>query len=278
VPQLESAIVNLGINARDAMPNGGRLTLEAANTYLDRTYAETDAEINPGQYVMIAVTDTGCGMTPEIMAQVFEPFFTTKPTGQGTGLGLSQVHGFLKQSGGHVRLYSEPGMGTTVKLYLPRSHEGGAAPVAAIHRSRGSARREVTVLVVEDEAGVREFVVEALSALGFDVLSAARAGDALDLLGAHPQVQVLLSDVIMPGANGRVLATQAQRLRPDLKIIFMTGYTQNAIVHNSVLEPGVRLLTKPFTVADLAAELDSALEDDPGGGPERRGQMSKRTP
>jgi signal transduction histidine kinase len=259
VPQLESALVNLGINARDAMPGGGKLTLEAANTYLDRSYAEREQDIAPGQYVMIAVTDTGVGMTPEIMAQVFEPFFTTKPTGQGTGLGLSQVHGFVKQSGGHVRIYSEVGVGTTIKLYLPRSPEDSPPPAAEVLRSPRADRRDVTVLVVEDETGVREFAVEALRDLGFDVVSADRAANALELLASHAEVQILLTDVVMPGVDGRALARQAQRLRPSLRVVFMTGYTPNAIVHNGVLDAGVRLITKPFSVADLGAELDALL-------------------
>jgi signal transduction histidine kinase/CheY-like chemotaxis protein len=261
VPQLESAIVNLGINARDAMSGGGKLTLEAANTFLDRAYSESEPDINPGQYVMIAVTDTGAGMPPEIMAQVFEPFFTTKPTGQGTGLGLSQVHGFVKQSGGHIRLYSEVGRGTTIKLYLPRSLEDAPASTAEIIRPRGGKRRDVTVLVVEDEAGVREFAIEALHDLGFDVLFADRADVALERLAAHAEVRVMLTDVVMPGGDGKSLAAQAKRQRPDLKVVFMTGYTPNAIVHNGVLDHGVRLITKPFTVAELGAELDALLAD-----------------
>jgi signal transduction histidine kinase len=259
VPQLESVLVNLGINARDAMPEGGRLTLEASNTYLDAVYAEHEDDVTPGQYVMIAVTDTGVGMTPEVMAQVFEPFFTTKPVGQGTGLGLSQAHGFIKQSGGHIRLHSEVDRGTTVKLYLPRSMEDAPAHTAAIERSADASRRNVTILVVEDEPGVREFAVEALVDLGFDVLASDGADEALRLLGAHPQIRVLLTDVVMPGVTGKALAVEAQRRRRDLIVVFMTGYTPDAIVHNGVLDPGVRLITKPFTVARLGAEMDSVL-------------------
>jgi signal transduction histidine kinase len=259
VPQLESALINLGINARDAMPEGGRLTLEASNAYLDATYAEAEEDLAPGQYVMIAVSDTGMGMTPDVMAQVFEPFFTTKPAGQGTGLGLSQVHGFMKQSRGHVRIYSELGLGTTVKLYVPRSTEEAPAPVAVVQRSAAPRRRDVTVLVVEDEPGVREFTVEALTELGFDVIPSGRADAALRLLTEHREVRILLTDVVMPGVTGKTLAVEAQRQRPDLCVVFMTGYTPNAIVHNGVLDPGVRLITKPFTVAQLGAELDSVL-------------------
>ena len=259
IPQLESALVNLGINGRDAMPDGGRLTLEASNTYLDAAYAEHEEDVTPGQYVMIAVTDTGVGMTPDVMAQVFEPFFTTKPVGQGTGLGLSQAHGFIKQSGGHIRLSSKVGHGTTVRLYLPRSMEEAPSDTPAAERSTASIRRNATILVVEDEPGVREFAVDALTELGFDVLASDGANEALRLLNGHPEVRVLLTDMMMPGVTGQVLAVEAQRRRNDLIVVFMTGYTPDAIAHDGVLDPGVRLITKPFTVAQLGAELDSAL-------------------
>jgi len=257
--QLETAIANLAINARDSMPGGGKLTLETSNTYLDRAYADGEEEVAPGQYVMVAVTDTGCGIAPEILGQVFEPFFTTKPAGVGTGLGLSQVHGFIKQSGGHVRIYSEIGHGTTVKLYLPRSTAEAERPSIAAARSGAPARREVTVLVVEDEAGVREFAAEALMELGYDVLAADGPHVGMELLGAHPEISVLLTDVVMPQVNGRVLAQQALRLRPSLRVLFMTGYTRNAIVHNGVLDADTHLVSKPFTVAQLEAELDAVL-------------------
>jgi signal transduction histidine kinase/CheY-like chemotaxis protein len=260
VPQLESALVNLGINARDAMPDGGRLTLETSNTYLDRAYAAGEAEVEPGQYVMIAITDSGTGMPPEVLSQVFEPFFTTKPPGQGTGLGLSQVHGFIKQSAGHIRIYSELGVGTTVKLYLPRSDAAAAETSIGRAAAKRGERRAVTVLVVEDEAGVRGFVVEALSELGYDVIAADGAQSALQRLAEHPEISILLTDVVMPNINGRQLADQALRLRPSLRVIFMTGYTRNAIVHNGVLDRNVRLITKPFSVAVLEAELNAVVE------------------
>jgi CheY-like chemotaxis protein len=190
---------------------------------------------------------------------VFEPFFTTKPPGVGTGLGLSQVHGFIKQSGGHIRIYSEVGTGTSIKLYLPRSSaEPEPAPTQAAQPDP-MARRGITVLVVEDEAGVREFAVEALATLGFDVLAADGAAAALRLLDAHPEIGLLLTDVVMPEVNGRVLADEALRRRPDLKVVFMTGYTRNAIIHNGVLDPGTHLVSKPFTVAQLADELNATL-------------------
>jgi signal transduction histidine kinase len=261
LPQLETAIVNLAINSRDAMPDGGKLTIETGNAYLDRAYAAADEEVKPGQYVMVAVTDTGVGIAAAVLGQVFEPFFTTKPTGMGTGLGLSQVHGFIKQSGGHVRIYSEAGVGTTVKLYLPRSQTDLNRPAAGAIRSRAPGRRDLTVLVVEDEIGVREFAVEALSELGYDVISADGAKTALEQLDAHPEVALMLTDVVMPETNGRVLAEEARRRRPKLRVVFMTGYTRNAIVHNGVVDPDSHLVSKPFTVVQLGAELEAALAE-----------------
>jgi signal transduction histidine kinase len=260
LPQLETAIVNLAINARDAMPEGGKLTIECGNAFLDRTYAAQEDDLSPGQYVLVAVSDTGSGIASDILEQVFEPFFTTKPAGSGTGLGLSQVHGFIKQSGGHVRIYSEIDVGTTVKLYLPRSMaEAGPLSIQSLG-AEGADRRGLTVLVVEDEDGVREFAMEALRELGFDVLAADGAAQALELLDEHPEVSLLLTDVVMPLVNGRVLADEAVRRRPKLPVVFMTGYTQNAIVHHGVVDPGAHLVTKPFTVATLGAELEAALE------------------
>jgi CheY-like chemotaxis protein len=192
---------------------------------------------------------------------VFEPFFTTKPTGMGTGLGLSQVQGFIKQSGGHIRIYSEVGVGTTVKLYLPRSQTDLDRPVAGALRSEAPGRRDLTVLVVEDEIGVREFAVEALGELGYDVISADGAKAALEQLGAHPEVALMLTDVVMPETNGRVLAEEARRRWPKLRVVFMTGYTRNAIVHNGVVDAGAHLVSKPFSVAQLGAELAAALAE-----------------
>ena len=259
-PQLENALLNLAINARDAMPGGGRLTLETSNTYLDQVYAGGQVEVEAGQYVLLAITDTGTGMTPEIMAQVFDPFFTTKPVGSGTGLGLSQVHGFIKQSGGHVKLYSEVGIGTTVKLYLPRSQEAGvAAPEVA-----ATVKRDVTglsVLVVEDADEVRAFAVEALAHLGYAVYQADGPDEALAFLDGATPIDLMLTDVVMPGLNGRMLVEEAARRRPGLKALYMTGYTRNAIVHNGVLDPGTHLLTKPFTVVQLEAALHSVFDD-----------------
>jgi CheY-like chemotaxis protein len=261
-PQLESAILNLALNARDAMPDGGRLTIETANASLDSAYAESRADVVAGQYVLVAVTDTGGGMPPEVMARAFDPFYTTKPPGAGTGLGLAQVHGFLKQSHGHVAIYSEEGAGTTVKLYLPRATEGPVqAPVTASTAQRFAGG--VEVLLVEDNAEVRAFAAESLEELGFVAHVAEDAEAALALLERRPETRVLLTDVVMPVTDGRRLADAAQAMRPGLKVLFMTGYTKNAIVHNGRLDEGVALLTKPFTLDDLARELRAVLGAEP---------------
>jgi PAS domain S-box-containing protein len=257
--QLESALLNLAVNARDAMPEGGKLTIETGNTHLDEDYAAAHREVAPGQYVLIAVSDTGTGMSAETMAQASDPFFTTKEIGKGTGLGLSQVFGFVKQSGGHMKLYSEVGQGTTVRLYLPRS-PSSAAPEPLLERPAaiGSADGE-TVLLVEDDPEVREFAVSALAHLRYRVLEAADAASALDLLSEHPETVPLFTDVGLPGLNGRRLAEEARRRAPDLKVLYTTGYARNAIVHNGVLDPGVDLLAKPFTAHDLGRKLQEVL-------------------
>jgi len=260
--QLEIAILNLAVNARDAMPRGGKLTIETANAYLDEAYSAALAEVVPGQYVVICITDTGTGMSKEIIARAFEPFFTTKDIGQGTGLGLSQVYGFVKQSGGHVKIYSEPEQGTTVKLYLPRLHGEGdaAADIHVIDRAPSSCGSE-TVLVVEDEDDVRAHSTEILRELGYVVLEAPNAQAALRILAENPQTALLFTDVGLPGGmNGRHLSDEARRRRPDLKVLFTTGYARNAIVHDGRLDPGVQLITKPFTYAGLAAKLRDVLD------------------
>jgi CheY-like chemotaxis protein len=260
--QLEVSILNLAVNARDAMPSGGKLTIETANTMLDETYAALQSEVVPGQYVVVSITDTGSGMSREVQARVFEPFYTTKDIGQGTGLGLSQVYGFVKQSGGHVKLYSEPGMGTTVKLYLPRllaADEPVAEPVVVDHAPR-SLRGE-TILVVEDDQDVRAHSTGILRELGYDVLEAPLAMAGLQLLERHPEIRLLFTDVGLPGGmNGRQLADEARRRRPDLKVLFTTGYARNAIVHDGRLDAGVALITKPFTYSALAAKLSDMLD------------------
>lgn len=260
--QLESAILNLAVNARDAMPEGGRLTIETQNAFLDDRYANAHPGVQPGQYVLIAVTDTGAGMSPEVMAKVFDPFFTTKEVGRGTGLGLSQVYGFVKQTGGHVKVYSERDQGTTVKIYLPRYFNSEKAPAeepAPLAVPLGE-QHEI-ILVVEDEAAVRQISVEALTELGYEVLEADSATAALRLLDTRPEIVMLFTDVVMPDVNGRKLADEARRRRPGLKILFTTGYTRNAIVHNGVLDPGVELIGKPFTIDELAAKVRKVLDE-----------------
>jgi CheY-like chemotaxis protein len=262
--QLESALLNLAVNARDAMPGGGKLTIEAANVALDEAYASAEPDhVRPGQYVMIAVSDTGSGMTPDVLTKAFEPFFTTKSVGQGTGLGLSQVYGFIKQSGGHVKIYSEQGDGTTIKLYLPRVLSNEATPELQpdIARVPGSSTAE-TILVVEDEADVRRLAVESLDELGYRVLEAEDAAAALRILEREPGVRLLFTDVGLPGdLNGRQLADQARLRWPKLKVLFTTGYARNAIVHHGRLDPGVELLGKPFQIANLAAKVRTLLDD-----------------
>jgi PAS domain S-box-containing protein len=258
--QLELAILNLAVNARDAMPAGGKLTLETANVHLDEQYASTQAEVVPGQYVMLAVTDNGSGMTAEVRAKAFDPFFTTKDVGHGTGLGLSQVYGFIKQSRGHVKIYSEVGEGTTIKLYLPRAHAAVADPeYDAGHAVAGS--KDETVLVVEDDADVRAYSCDTLAELGYTVLSAESGAAGLHLLDANPDIRVLFTDVGLPGGmNGRQLSEEARKRRPDLKVLFTTGYARNAIVHDGRLDPGVELITKPFTQATLAEKLRDIID------------------
>ena len=257
--ELEAAILNLAVNARDAMPEGGKLTIEASNSYLDDSYCRQNADVQPGQYVQIAVTDTGSGMPKDVIERAFEPFFTTKESGQGTGLGLSQVYGFVKQSGGHVKIYSEAGEGTTIKIYLPRFFgRASAAEEKAAAPRRG--RSGESVLVVEDDSDVRDYVVETLASLGYKVFEAGEAESALRLLDENPSVHLLLTDVVMPGMNGRKLAEEARLRRPDLKILYMTGYSRNAIMHQGRLDIGVDLLQKPISSEQLAGAVRRMLD------------------
>jgi signal transduction histidine kinase/ActR/RegA family two-component response regulator len=260
--QLESALINLAVNARDAMPDGGRLTIETANTYLDADYAAAEGA-KPGQYVMIAVTDAGCGMSREVIDRALEPFFTTKPVGKGTGLGLSQVYGFVKQSGGHLKIYSEPDQGTTVKVYLPRlfAAEVPVEPPRPLAAAPSGDRRKV--LLVEDDERVRAFAEEALRDLGYEVVAAESAAEALAQAARTPDVDLLLTDVVMPDINGRELAEQVLKLKPGLPVLYMTGFTRNAVVHNGTLDPGVNFMAKPFTVDQLAAKVREALDTVP---------------
>jgi signal transduction histidine kinase/CheY-like chemotaxis protein len=257
--ELEAAILNLAVNARDAMPDGGKLTIEASNCYLDDAYSRRNADVRPGQYVQIAVTDTGSGMAKEVIERAFEPFFTTKQAGQGTGLGLSQVYGFVKQSGGHVKIYSEPNDGTSIKIYLPR-FAGKSPPVEEAVGEPIRSNAEECVLVVEDDADVRGYVVETLGMLGYDVLEAGSGEAALRLLDRYKNIRLLLTDVVMPGMNGRKLADEARRRRPALKILYMTGYSRNAIVHQGRLDPGVELIQKPVTSEHLSAAVRKVLD------------------
>jgi len=257
--ELESALMNLAINARDAMPNGGKLTIETANVSLDENYVSRLVEPVPaGQYAMLAVSDTGEGMDKETVDRVFEPFFTTKKAGKGTGLGLSQVYGFVRQSGGHIRIYSEPGHGTTVKLYLPRDSRA-EAPANDEIASAADGGSE-TVLVVEDHDGLREYSVGVLRELGYRVLEAPNGRRGLELLKERSEVDLLFTDVVLPDRNGRELADEALTLRPDLKVLFTTGYTRNAIVHNGRLDDDVSLITKPFTFERLASKVRKLLD------------------
>ncbi|MBA3774788.1 MAG: response regulator [Ramlibacter sp.] len=265
--QLENLILNLAINARDAMPDAGRLTIETSNATLDDAYVTAASDVPSGQYVMLAVSDTGTGMPPDVAAQAFEPFFTTKPEGKGTGLGLSMAYGFAKQSGGHIRIYSELGVGTTIKLYLPRSHEKELLPVplpnAAL--SRGSE----TILVVEDDPAVQLAVSSMLQVLGYRVLRANEAQAALSILQSGVHVDLLFTDVVMPGPlRSPEMARRAKQLIPGLVVLFTSGYTHNAIVHGGRLDPGVELLSKPYRQEDLATKLRQLLAREPDASPE----------
>ena len=257
---LESAIVNLCINARDAMPGGGKLTVEAVNVSADEDYCRTNPELMPGQYVVLCVTDTGAGMSREILDRAFEPFFTTKEPGQGTGLGLSQVYGFVKQSGGHVKIYSEVGHGTSIRMYFPRYH--GAANTQENDADEAVVEGETeTILVVEDDAELRAYITDVLRNLNYRVLSASSAQAALTmLLQDEPVVDLLLTDVVMPGINGRELGRRAQQFRPSLKVLYMTGYSRNAVVHQGRLDEGVHLLEKPVSQAKLALRVREILD------------------
>lgn len=259
--QLEGALLNLAINARDAMPDGGKLTIETGNTQLDQDYSDVHDEVQPGQYVMISVSDTGTGMTPAVVKKAFDPFFTTKPIGKGSGLGLSMVFGFAKQSGGHVKIYSEPSEGTTVKLYLPRAvsadngiYDGYVAP----HIEGGTEN----ILLVEDDPLVREHVSEQLKVLGYCVNSANDADEAHDILKQLSNIDLLFTDIVMPGSmNGRQLAELARELRPGIKVLFTSGYTENAIVHHGRLDRGVHLLNKPYRRQELAFKVRKVLDE-----------------
>jgi CheY-like chemotaxis protein len=257
--QLESALLNLGLNARDAMPGGGRLMIEAANVQIDRAYAESHPEVVPGDYVVITVTDDGAGIAPEHLGKVFDPFFTTKPFGKGTGLGLSMVYGFIRQSRGHITIYSELGHGTSVKMYLPRALDALDADSTSAPEPDDLQGWE-TILVVEDDDLLRGNVERQLSGLGYRVLTSANGQEALELIRRGAPVDLLFTDVIMPGGlNGPALARAARDLLPSLRVLYTSGYTENAIVHQGRLDAGVQLLTKPYARADLALKVRAVL-------------------
>ncbi|WP_406857708.1 ATP-binding protein [Alsobacter sp. KACC 23698] len=259
--QLENVLLNLAVNSRDAMPEGGKLTIETQNAHLDERHASAQLGVPSGQYVLIAVSDTGCGMAQEVIEKAFDPFFTTKEVGKGTGLGLSQVYGFVKQSGATVKIHSRRAQGTTVKIYLPRLL--GADREAGGHVTPDLpplGEQTETILVVEDEETVRQFSVEALGELGYLVIEADGAAAALRQLEAHPETVLLFTDIVMPGMNGAKLAEEALSSRPELKVLFTTGYTRNAVVHHGALESGVHLLGKPYSLDELAAKVRAILD------------------
>ena len=258
--QLEQVIVNLAVNARDAMPAGGKLTIETQNVELDQEYARDHVSAQPGSYVMLAVSDTGSGMDAATQARIFEPFFTTKEKGKGTGLGLATVYGIVKQSGGWIWVYSEPGHGTTFKIYLPRVTEA-APPPAPSPAPSVSVRGSETVLVVEDEAMIRHLVQKVLKANGYTVLVAASGRDAEHVAAQHDgPIHLLVTDVVMPGMNGRELANRLAAARAGIQVLYLSGYTDDAIVHHGVLEPGVAFLQKPFTPAVLGRKVREVLD------------------
>lgn len=273
IHQLENVILNLAINARDAMPHGGKLTMELSNAMLDDEYVATVPDLAAGQYVMLAVTDTGTGMPQDVLERAFDPFFTTKPEGEGTGLGLSMAYGFVKQSGGHIKIYSETGHGTTVKIYLPRSTQPAVEPP---RRTRAPVKGGTeTILVVEDDRKVQSTAIDTLTGLGYRVLKADDAQQALTVLRSGVDVDLLFSDVVMPGPiRSTDMAAQATLLLPRMKVLFTSGYTHNAIVHGGRLDPGVELLSKPYSRDQLARKIRQMLDapgkpdaDQPGGAP-----------
>jgi CheY-like chemotaxis protein len=257
--QMEAAILNLVVNARDAMDGNGKLTIETSNAFIDEGYAQ-QSDINVGQYVLISVTDDGPGMPKDVQDRAFDPFFTTKEPGHGTGLGLSQVYGFVKQSGGHVKIYSEVGDGTTIKIYLPRNTRQPDYTADDQYQIVGSKGDEI-IMVVEDDADVRSYLVETLESLNYQVRTAGNADTALRDFTDDPEpFDLLLTDIVMPGMNGRLLADEMTKRLPGLKVLFMTGYSRNAIVHQGRLDPGVSLLQKPVTQAALGGKIREMLD------------------
>ena len=260
---IEQAIVNLAVNARDAMPAGGRITIETANVHLDENYTRTHLGMHPGEFVMIAMSDTGHGMDSETRRHIFEPFFTTKERGKGTGLGLATVYGMVKQSGGDIWVYSELGKGTTFKLYFPRVSEP-VSESADVDADQPKARGSETVLVVEDEQAVRDLTVKMMRQLGYHVLAAASGAEAIEISKAHTgQIALLLTDVVMPGMSGRQVADILAKTRPEIRVLYLSGYTENTMVHHGVLEEGVSFLPKPFSREVLAKKVREILACEP---------------
>jgi len=274
--QVEQVIMNLAVNSRDAMPQGGKLILETANVDLDDAYASRHVGVRPGAYVRLAMSDTGCGMDAETMAHIFEPFFTTKGPGKGTGLGLSTVYGIVKQSGGNVWAYSEPGHGTTFKIYLPQA-EGEVDRVGRDGRRPGVPKGSETVLLVEDQKELRELVCQMLEMNGYTVVAASDGFEAIEICGKFEgPIQLMLSDVVMPQMGGRELAQRLTALRPDLKVLYMSGYTSDAIVHHGILDPDTAFLQKPFTPDGLAVKVREVLDAAAPEMPERARGGSRR--
>jgi PAS domain S-box-containing protein len=260
-PQLESALLNLAVNARDAMPEGGYLTIEIANTILGDDYVAMEPDAKAGEYVQIVVTDSGCGMEPNVLDRVFEPFFTTKAVGEGSGLGLSMIFGFVKQSGGHVRIYSEPDEGTAIKMYFPRIHTANG-PASGVNSERMVIGGTETILIVEDNDDVRKYVTKQLISLGYNVLETSNGIGAMEILRQDIEIDLLFTDVVMPGGlGGRELAEAACKIRPGLKVLYTSGYTENSIAHQGRLDPGIQLLNKPYRRDKLAAKLREMFED-----------------
>ena len=260
--QLDQVLANLVINARDAMPKGGKLTIETANADLDEEYTKTHFGIKPGSYVMLAVSDTGTGISKEILPHIFEPFFTTKATGKGTGLGLSTVYAVVQQSGGEIFVYSEPDQGSTFKIYLPRVKGEAVSRPAAKPRPEMLHGSE-TILVVEDDAGVRGAVISILKSRGYKILEAHGGKAAIELLSKQKDpIPLMLTDVIMPEMSGKELAEKVRLIRPEIKILFLSGYTENVIAHHGVLEPGINFLAKPFTIQSLTQKVREVLNQE----------------
>jgi two-component system cell cycle sensor histidine kinase/response regulator CckA len=259
--QMEQVLMNLVVNARDAMPQGGKITIETTNVVLDETYCRSHPEVEPGRYIKLALSDNGCGMDEQTRARIFEPFFTTKEPGKGTGLGLAMIHGFIKQSGGHVSVYSEPGVGSTFKIYLPEVEV--VQSLEKLHLGIDEMPHgDETILLVEDEAGVRALTRQVLQICGYTVLEAAHGGEALRLAETHlGSIHLLLTDVVMPGMGGRLVAERVVALKPGTKVMYLSGYTDDAVVRHGVLESRDAFLQKPFTPVALARKVREVLDD-----------------